>query len=101
MTKHQKDIMWLMLQPDYYLIQSTNVRGRTIFKVYDSNHTPVQYFYGRQVKKFNALFKTDHKKRITLNLNLVRQLRGNTHLKTLYKKYRSYGQQKVQDTHKM
>lgn len=89
MKPQHKDIAWLLLQPDHYMMITTNVRGKMIFKVYHGNKSPVQYFSEAQVRRYKSLFKVDHKNKMTLNLSKVRQLRGNNYLKKLYKKTRS------------
>ncbi len=86
MTKNEKDFIWLLLQPDHYMVQTVNSAGRKVYKVYTGNKQPIQYFSLIIYRKFQALLKTDKKKRITLNLSEVRKLHGKKYLKLLYKK---------------
>ena len=88
MTKKQKDLIWLLLQEDHYLVKSINARGKEVYKILEGRQIPVQYFTEANVKKVKDFLKSDNKKRMTLNLSAVRQLHGKNYLKMLYKKNR-------------
>lgn len=86
MTKEQKDLIWLLLQDNHYLVKTVNAKGREVYKILEKQQIPVQYFTEANVKKIKDILKTDSRKRMTLNLTAVRQLHGKNHLKVLYKK---------------
>jgi hypothetical protein len=86
MTDQQKDLIWLLLQDDHYLIRTINSKGKEVYKVLEGRQTPVQYFTEADVKKLKDILKSDSKKRMTLNLSAVRQLHGKNYVKMLYKK---------------
>lgn len=86
MTDQQKDLIWLLLQEDHYLVKTINARGKEVYKVLEGRQVPVQYFTQADVKKIKDILKTDSKKRMTLNLSAVRQLHGKNYAKMLYKK---------------
>ena len=86
MNKEQKDLIWLLLQQKHYMIKTINSRGREVYKILEGRQVPVQYFTEANVKKIKSVLKSDSKKRMTLNLNAVRQLHGKNYLKILYKK---------------
>jgi len=88
MTKKQKDLIWLLLQEDHYLVKSINARGKEVYKILEGRQIPVQYFTEANVKKVKDFLKSDNKKRMTLNLSAVRQLHGKNYIKMLYKKSR-------------
>ena len=88
MTKQQKDLIWLLLQEDHYLVKSINAKGKEVYKILEGRQTPVQYFTEANVKKVKDFLKSDSKKRMTLNLSAVRQLHGKNYLKMLYMKKR-------------
>jgi len=88
MTKKQKDLIWLLLQENHYMIKTINARGREVYKVLSGRQIPVQYFTEINVKKIKDFLKSDSKKRMTLNLNAVRQLHGKNYIKMLYTKNR-------------
>lgn len=85
MTKSEKDLVWLLLQPDHYMLQTINSAGRRVYKVFSGKQEPVQYFSIQVYNKFSSLFKTDNKNKITLNLSEVRKLHGKSNLKKLYR----------------
>ncbi|MEP6594697.1 MAG: hypothetical protein ABJA71_02075 [Ginsengibacter sp.] len=86
MTDQQKDLIWLLLQEDHYLVKTKNARGKEVYKVLEGRQIPVQYFTEADVKKVKDVLKSDSKKRMTLNLSAVRQLHGKNYVKMLYKK---------------
>lgn len=86
MTKQQKDLVWLLLQDNHYMVKSINARGKEVYKIFEGRQIPVQYFTETNVKKIKEFLKTDSKKRMTLNLSAVRQLHGKNYIKMLYKK---------------
>ena len=86
MTDQQKDLIWLLLQEDHYLVKTINSRGKEVYKVLEGRQIPVQYFTEADVKKVKDVLKSDSKKRMTLNLSAVRQLHGKNYVKMLYKK---------------
>ena len=88
MTKKQKDLIWLLLQENHYLVKTINARGKEVYKILEGRQIPVQYFTEANVKKIKDFLKSDSKKRMTLNLNAVRQLHGKNYLKMLYTKKR-------------
>jgi len=88
MTDQQKDLIWLLLQEDHYLVKTINARGREVYKFLSGRQIPVQYFTEINVKKIKDFLKSDSKKRMTLNLNAVRQLHGKNYIKMLYTKNR-------------
>jgi RNA:NAD 2'-phosphotransferase (TPT1/KptA family) len=88
MTKQQKDLVWLLLQEDHYMVKTINAKGREMYKVLEGRQKPVRHFSTVTVNGLKDLFKTDDKKRFTLNLNLVRQLHGKSYIKILYTKTR-------------
>jgi len=86
MTDQQKDLIWLLLQEDHYLVKTINAKGKEVYKVLEGRQIPVQYFTEADVKKVKDVLKSDGKKRMTLNLSAVRQLHGKNYLKMLYNK---------------
>ena len=86
MTDKQKDLIWLLLQENHYLVKTLNAKGKEVYKVLEGRQVPVQYFTEKDVKKIHDILKTDNKKRMTLNLSAVRQLHGKSYAKMLYKK---------------
>ncbi|MEO8763270.1 MAG: hypothetical protein ABI416_03245 [Ginsengibacter sp.] len=88
MTKKQKDLIWLLLQEDHYMLKTINAKGKEVYKVFEGRQIPVQYFSELNVKKIKDFLKTDSKKRMTLNLSAVRQLHGKNYIKMLYMKQR-------------
>ena len=86
MTDQQKDLIWLLLQEDHYLVKTINSRGKEVYKILEGRQIPVQYFTEADVKKVKDVLKSDSKKRMTLNLSAVRQLHGKNYVKMLYKK---------------
>jgi hypothetical protein len=88
MTKKQKDLIWLLLQEDHYMVKTINARGKEVYKILQGRQIPVQYFTESNVKKIKDFLKSDSKKRMTLNLNAVRQLHGKNYIKMLYTKKR-------------
>ena len=86
MTDQQKDLIWLLLQEDHYLVKTINARGKEVYKILQGRQIPVQYFTEADVKKVKDVLKSDSKKRMTLNLSAVRQLHGKNYVKMLYKK---------------
>lgn len=88
MTKKQKDLIWLLLQENHYLVKTINARGKEVYKILEGRQIPVQYFTEANVKKIKDFLKSDSKKRMTLNLNEVRKLHGKNYLKMLYTKKR-------------
>jgi hypothetical protein len=54
------------------------------YTLYDNEHRPLKIFHGPRIKKLLGLCKTSTEGVMTLNLNLVRQLRGNSYIKMLY-----------------
>ena len=85
MTKEEKDLAWLLLQDNHYLVKSTNVNGKQVYKILREKQVPIRYFTESTVRKFSQVLKTGTKKRMTVNLSLVRQLNGNSYIKKLYK----------------
>ena len=88
MTKKQKDLIWLLLQKNHYMVKTINARGKAVYKIFEGRQTPVRYFTETNVKKIKDFLKSDSKKRMTLNLNAVRQLHGKNYIKMLYTKTR-------------
>jgi hypothetical protein len=88
MTKQQKDLIWLLLQENHYMVKTINAKGKEVYKILEGQQIPVQYFSEASVKKIKDFLKSDSKKRMTLNLSAVRQLHGKNYLKMLYKKNR-------------
>jgi hypothetical protein len=86
MTKEQKDLIWLLLQEKHYMVKTINSRGKEVYKVLEGQQIPVQYFTEANIKKIRDILKSDSKKRMTLNLNAVKQLHGSSYIKKLYKK---------------
>ena len=86
MTDQQKDLIWLLLQEDHYLVKTINAKGKHVYKILEGRQTPVQYFTEAEVKKIKDILKSDSKKRMTLNLSEVRKLHGKNYVKMLYKK---------------
>ena len=91
MTDQQKDLIWLLLQEDHYLVKTINARGKEVYKILEGRQIPVQYFTEADVKKIKDVLKSDSKKRMTLNLSAVRQLHGKNYVKMLYKKRQRAG----------
>ena len=85
MTKKTKDLAWLLLQNNHYLLRSINSRGKEVYKIMKGKQEPVQYFSAATYRSFHNILKTDAKKRMTINLSAVRQLNGNSYIKKLYK----------------
>ncbi len=88
MTEQQKDLIWLLMQENHYMVKSINARGKHVYKILEGRQIPVQYFTEANVKTLQYVLKTDSKKRMTLNLNSVRQLHGKNYMKILYNKKR-------------
>ena len=88
MTKQQKDLIWLLLQEDHYLVKTINARGKEVYKIMQGRQIPVQYFTEATVNKISDFLKSDGKKRMTLNLSIIRQLHGKNYIKMLYTKKR-------------
>lgn len=88
MTKKQKDLIWLLLQENHYMVKAINARGKEVYKIFEGRQIPVQYFTETNVKKIKDFLKSDSKKRMTLNLSAVRQLHGKNYIKMLYTKKR-------------
>ena len=88
MTKKQKDLVWLLLHDNHYMVKSINARGKEVYKVLKDRQIPVRYFTEINVKIIKDFLKSDSKKRMTLNLSAVRQLHGKNYIKMLYKKKR-------------
>ena len=88
MTKKQKDLVWLLLHDNHYMVKSINARGNEVYKVLKYRQIPVRYFTEINVKIIKDFLKSDSKKRMTLNLSAVRQLHGKNYIKMLYKKKR-------------
>ena len=88
MTKKQKDLIWLLLQEDHYMVKTINARGKEVYKILQGRQIPVQYFTESNVKKIKDFLKSDSKKRMTLNLSAVRHLHGKNYIKMLYTKKR-------------
>ena len=51
MTDQQKDLIWLLLQEDHYLVKTINSRGKEVYKILQGRQIPVQYFTEADVKK--------------------------------------------------
>ena len=88
MNKQQKDLIWLLLQEDHYLVKTINARGKEVYKILEGRQIPVQNFTEANVRKIKDFLKSDSKKRMTLNLNAVRSLHGKNYIKMLYTKKR-------------
>ena len=88
MTRKQKDLIWLLLQENHYMVKSINAKGKEVYKVLEGRQVPVQYFTETNVRKIKEFLKSDSKKRMTLNLNAVRSLHGKNYIKMLYTKKR-------------
>jgi hypothetical protein len=86
MTDQQKDLIWLLLQEDHYLVKTINSKGKHVYKILEGRQIPVQYFTEAEVKRIKDILKSDSKKRMTLNLSEVRKLHGKNYVKMLYKK---------------
>jgi hypothetical protein len=86
MTDQQKDLIWLLLQENHYLVKTVNAKGKEVYKIFEGRQIPVQYFSEADVKKIKDVLKSDGKKRMTLNLSAVRQLHGKNYVKMLYNK---------------
>ncbi|MEJ7610645.1 MAG: hypothetical protein WKF88_05635 [Ferruginibacter sp.] len=52
--------------------------------LYEGNQSPVKWFSDATARIIRQLLKRDRRKRLTLNLTMVRRQRGNTLLKKLY-----------------
>ena len=70
------------------MIKSINAKGKEVYKILEGRQKPVQYFSEISVKKIKDFLKSDSKKRMTLNLNAIRQLHGKNYIKMLYIKKR-------------
>ncbi|MEO8412413.1 MAG: hypothetical protein ABI472_02090 [Ginsengibacter sp.] len=88
MTKKQKDLIWLLMQENHYMVKTINTRGKEVYKIFQGRQIPVRYFTELHVKGIRDLLKSDNKKRMTLNLNEVRKLHGKNYVKILYNKKR-------------
>lgn len=86
MTNNEKDLVWLLMQEQHYLVRSTNTKGKMVYKVMMGKQVPVRVFSEITVRKLDPFLKSDAKKRITINLTAVRQLNGNSYLKGVYRK---------------
>lgn len=88
MNSKQKDLIWLLMQPDHYMIKTINANGKEVYKILEGRQIPVQYFTEITVRNIKNYLKIDGQKRMTLNLNEVRKLHGNNYIKIIYKKAR-------------
>ena len=88
MTKEEKDLAWLLLQENHYLVRSINVSGKEVYKILRGKQIPIQYFTHATVRRFFHLLRPNSKNRFILNLNAVRQLNGNNYIKKLYQTQR-------------
>ncbi|MEP7108731.1 MAG: hypothetical protein ABI760_12135 [Ferruginibacter sp.] len=92
MTQQQKNLIWLLLKENHYMVKTINARGKEVYKILEGRQIPVQYFTEVTVKNIKAFLKIDSKKRMTLNLSAVRSLHGKNYIKVLYKKTRHLDQ---------
>lgn len=88
MTPQQKILAFQLITGDYYLVQRMRRSGAMGYVLYQGNQTPVKQYSAATVNKFRSVLKTDSKNKLTINLNLVRQLHGKSHIKSTYKKLR-------------
>jgi hypothetical protein len=88
MNSKQKDLIWLLMQADHYIIKTINANGKEVYKILEGRQIPVQYFTEITVRNIKNYLKIDGQKRMTLNLNEVRKLHGNNYIKIIYKKAR-------------
>lgn len=88
MNSNQKDLIWLLMQPDHYMVKTINANGKEVYKILQGRQIPVQYFTEITVRKIKDYLKIDSHNRMTLNLNEVRKLHGNDYMKIIYKKAR-------------
>ena len=87
MTDTQKKLVKDLFKEGYFLMKSRNFRGTEIYKLYHGAMVPVRSIGLKAVEKrpLRDITKRDRLKRITLNLNKVRQLHGGSWIKKLYK----------------
>ena len=85
MNHQQKQLAFELLTGEYYLMLKKNSNGTHVYTQYKGNQVPVKNYSVANVKTFRQLLKTDKKKRLTINLGLVRQLHGRSHIKRTYK----------------
>lgn len=86
MTDLQHDLIKRLTKEGYYLATRTAFSGKKGYMLYFGNANPEKWYPERTVRKsVYEYLKKDKFGRLTLNLNLVRQLNGNTLLKKFYK----------------
>ncbi len=86
MTELQQDLALRLLKGDRYLLPKPNFKGQHGFMLYVGNANPEKWFPYKAFKGVKELLKKDKKGKLTLNLNLVRQIHGNTLINKQYKK---------------
>lgn len=75
----------LLTGREYYLMSRTMTNGVKAYMLYKENAVPVKYFSVSAVNKFRKVLRVDDKTRLRINLSLVRQLHGRSHIKKTYK----------------
>lgn len=86
MNHLQKTLLLLLLtNDDHYLMKSSDFKRRDIYKLYKGNQELVRVYKAADYKKLHDVTKKDRKGRLTLNINLIRQLHGKNHIKKTYK----------------
>ena len=84
MTRMKKDLIRLLLQEDHYMVKAINAKGKKCIKFLKDGRYRFSILRKLLLIKMKDLLKSDDKKRMTLNLNLVRQLHGKNYIKMLY-----------------
>ena len=84
MTPTQKELVDYLLD-GAYLLRTKRSNGESALKHYRGNQIPVRY-YSLATAAFlpYGMLKTDKRKRMTINLNKVRQLHGGSWIKKRY-----------------
>ena len=99
MTELQYDMILQMFRGGgRYLLPKINHTGRSGYMLYEGNQNPVRWYSEKTVHKIDLLLKKDRKKRLTMNLALVRKQHGKSPVKQLYKKSKP-GTVTLADTH--
>lgn len=85
MNRLQKELCFKLLTGGYYLMKSSNHKGKEVYKLYTGNQEIVRHFKYSDVKPFLEHIKSNDIGRITFNLSKFRQLHGKNYIKKTYK----------------
>ncbi|RYG33366.1 MAG: hypothetical protein EOO01_33290 [Chitinophagaceae bacterium] len=89
MSAAKKELINKLLSGEYYLMEADDRRTQRGFILYHGKQKPERWYKRTSLKHLIVLFKEDKKKRLTLNLSLVRQEHGKSIVKRLYKIFKT------------